>query len=158
MEKAGHALILDSMVFLTVAAVVSVSIVAANSMDEQRTESLQDLVDDAHMVLLRTTITIGHADRYDRLNIFDLSIAYAINHMRGMDLGRFELALEEIEILLDGILPETVYHSWSITFNGTNLSLGRSPEMNHSTWISEMTGELPIFGSEFLVRLIVWYC
>jgi len=48
MGKKGQALILDAMVFLTVAAVVSVSLVAARTMPNEGEDGLQRLTDSIH--------------------------------------------------------------------------------------------------------------
>lgn len=149
-------MILDAMVFLTVAAIVSVSLIAANSSHMEKGEELQGVVDDAHDVLLRTTLRTGEKGSMCGMSVYDMTIAYALSFEQERELTMFEEAFQEIEMLLQGLIPDHTKHSWMFTFNQTNIRVGHPGDESLEAWVSERRGEVPVLGQQIVLRLTVW--
>jgi len=156
MRRKGQALILDAMVFLTVAAVVSVSLIVARTMPNEGKDDLQHLTDDIHDVLLRTTVDMTDRPSGDSISAYDLAISYALRSERGDDLAIFDGSLREITTLLDAMTPENADWSWSMEFNGTYVCIGNLPRNDAEVWVSERRGQLPLLGVALILHLQVW--
>jgi hypothetical protein len=152
--KRGNALILDAMMFLTVAAIVSVSLVAFSSPTDADEGGLQDLVDGVHEVLLRTTISFDQDDH--GLSVNELVIAYSLQQIRNNVSDLMEDSIMKVEEIIHSLLPIGIHHSWSFGFDHTLVSVGEPVERVSEIWVSERHGLLPVLDRPLIISLKIW--
>lgn len=158
--KGGQALLFDAMIFLTVAAFVSVSLLAAGfgHADEGEVE-LQEFVERAHVALLRSTVrfegeNIGENSVF--ITVSDLAVSYFITMSIGKPLNEFEGAILDIECIIDGMIPPWARFRWVAVCEVGELVLGDVASQPEFKWISTVRNEIPMIGGEIVLSLEIW--
>ncbi|NYT12485.1 MAG: hypothetical protein GKC03_08080 [Methanomassiliicoccales archaeon] len=157
--KRGQAALLDAMIFLTVAAIVSVSLVAVTSNRYQDQEvDLRDYVDRAHEVVLRTTVQMTSSGEYENtwITVSDFAIAYFLALNRGEDLNSYEREIKEIAEMIEGLIPSWTNFAWRVILGSDELLIGDVPINAECVWPSSLYSEMPILGGELQFKLEIW--
>jgi hypothetical protein len=157
--KRGQAALLDAMIFLTVAAIVSVSLVAvtSNRYHDQEVD-LRDYVDRTHEVILKTTVQMMSSgeDENTWITVSDFAIAYLLALNRGEDLNSYEQGIKKIAEMIEGLIPSWANFTWTVILESDELLIGDVPINTEYVWPSSINSEMPILGGELQFKLEIW--
>jgi hypothetical protein len=157
--KRAQAAMLDAMIFLTVAAIVSISLVsAASNQHSEPNVDLREYVSRAHGVLLRTTVQLEMSRDSNNawMTVSDLVMSYFLAIDRGEDLDSFEPILEDITQMIEGLTPSWAHFCWTALYGPYELLIGEVSSNSESVWPSSIFSEMPILGGELKFKLEMW--
>jgi len=110
-HRRAQAVVLDALVFLVVAAVVSISLLHSSSSHEvDHAEWSQDYVERAHNVLLRTMV---HYADYT-LTVYEAIVMNVLASPPEDDALRSQLS-EQLSSILDGLFQPRFQYCWTVT-------------------------------------------
>lgn len=164
-SREGLVALLDALVFLAAASVVSVSLLASfGGQSASLHADIQDYVDRAHNVLLRTTYRTAAADLCPGDNnktgtILEASISEIVRAKGSGSQFSGDLAAT-ISNILDCLLPSDVYrYTWRIELGGSSFSSSNCVQSMFDDasekYVSRMSYPVPTEGGEAVVSLTV---
>jgi hypothetical protein len=158
--KGGQALLFDAMIFLTVAAFVSISLLAAGHYHVYEGENeLQDFVERAHVALLRSTVGIESGNNSQIpvfMTVSDLAVSYFVTMSNGKPLNDFEDPIQEIEYAIDGMMPSWAKFRWVVVCEVGELVLGDAVSQPEYKCISTIHIGMPVIGGDLVLSLEIW--
>lgn len=164
-SREGLVALLDALVFLAAASVVSVSVLASfGGQSASLDADIQDYVDRAHNVLLRTTHRTAAwdccpGDNNKTGTILEASISEIVHAQVNASHFSGDLAAT-ISGILDGLLPSDVYrYTWRIELNGRSFSSSNCIQSTFDDasekYVSQMSYPVSADGKEAVVSLTV---
>jgi hypothetical protein len=159
LNKRGQAALLDALIFLTVAAIVSVSLIAVTSNRYQDQEvDLRDYVNRAHEAILRTTVEMPSSaeDGNTWMTVSDFTLAYFLAVSKGERPDSYQQGIERIERMIGGLIPSWANFTWTAILGSNELLIGDVPTNTEFVWPSSICSEMPILGGTLQFRLEIW--
>lgn len=157
--KRGQAALLDAMIFLTVAAIVSVSLVAVTTNRYQDQDvNLRDYVGRAHEVILRTTVQMASSGENEGtwMTVSDFAVAYFLTMNKGDDLDSYQKGMQNIARMIEGLIPYWANFTWTVILGSEKLLIGDAAINTECVWPSSINSEMPILGGELQFKLEIW--
>lgn len=141
LDRRGLAGLFDALIFLTIASLVSVSLLSALGAPSSAGDRQSERVDAAHVVLLRSTVPDAAGNQISVEEIFMLQLADRV------DCG------DNITGMLDLLLPGTEWR-WTVESGPHNWTFGRATVPPGPVYCSVVRA--PFNGSEVVYRLDCW--
>jgi len=123
---------------------------------------MQDRVEAAHSVLLRTTVEIPVRVSGDEVMPRTMTVSeFVIFHMVDISTGESRIdtegTMDILERIVRDLLPPAVDFCWSVDCDGAHIHLGNEKlPVTTTTWISRIDGTMPVIGGDISYLLVAW--
>jgi hypothetical protein len=164
-NRKGQLAIFDALIFLTVATIVSESLIGVIASSRTSTDlEVQTFVERAHWVFLRTTLgpkepttQMPEIEDNKTLTVFEFVVSELLKGDESGTVDQREIAKVRLSDILDGLLMPGLHYSWKAVHNSTTLSIS-SPSSSGSSsgdlvYVSTVISDMPMHEGGIVLRL-----